>query len=285
MQGKPVWAQYEDRLRRVSAYIHDHLDDDLDMESMAEIACLSSWHWHRIYRAVHGETAVATVKRLRLHRAAGELAQSQLPIDQIAKRAGYPNIRSFTRTFRDAYGQSPAQYRNSGSHAPYRQAAEQRNIVMFSIEIKALEPMRIIGLPHSGAYNEISRTYTQLWQLLVTRQIIRPGMVGVAIYHDDPDVTPAKELRSFAAVSASKDVKADDPLTEQALGGGDHAILTFKGPYAGLDAAYEWLFRTWLPGSGRAVSDAPGYAVYLNNPADTPPAELLTEIRLPLAAV
>lgn len=115
---------------------------------------------------------------------------------------------------------------------------------MFDVETKSLESMCIIGLPHNGAYMEISRTYTQLWQLLVTRQMFRPGMVGAAVYYDDPDVPPEEELRSFAAVSAPGDVMAKVPRTEQILGGGDHAVLTFKGSYA----AYEWLFRTWLPG-------------------------------------
>ena len=66
MNGETAWALYETRLRRVSAYIHDHLDEELDMARLAEIACMSSYHWHRIYRAIYGETLAATVKRLRL---------------------------------------------------------------------------------------------------------------------------------------------------------------------------------------------------------------------------
>lgn len=283
MSKKSAWARYEARLRRVSAHIHDHLDDDLDMERLAEIACLSPWHWHRIYRAVHGETAAATVRRLRLHRAAGELAQGSAPIARIAERAGYPNIRSFTRTFREAYGQTPAAFRNKGGHAPYQHATEQGNTIMFNVEIRQQPQTRLIGLPHQGPYMEIGRTYTQLWELLRTRSLFAPGMIGIAVYYDDPQITPEAELRSFAAVSVPEDVEAAPPLIERHLAGGEHAVLTFKGSYAGLHAAYDWLFRTWLPGSGREVNEAPAHEVYLNNPADTPPAELLTEIRLPLA--
>lgn len=85
MNGETAWAVYETRLRRVLTYIHDHLDDELDMDRLAEIACLSSYHWHRIYRAIYGETLAATVKRLRLHRAAGEIVGSNLPVSDIAK--------------------------------------------------------------------------------------------------------------------------------------------------------------------------------------------------------
>lgn len=282
MEDRGVWARYEERLRRVSSYIHDHLDDDLDMDRMAEIACLSPWHWHRIYRAVHGETARATVKRLRLHRAAGELAQSHAPVSRIAKRAGYPNVQSFTRTFREAYGLAPAEYRKSGGHALYQTAAAQGNVTMFDVEVKTLEPLRIIGLRHTGPYMEINRAYARLWELLQTRGLVHPDMMGIAVYFDDPDVTPPDKLRSLAAVSAPEDVEADAPLEERRLDGGEHAVLLYRGPYAGLDAAYKWLFGTWVPASGQAMASAPAYEIYLNSPSDTPPAELLTQICLPL---
>lgn len=118
MNGDTAWALYENRLRRVSAYIHDHLDEELDMERLAEIACMSSYHWHRIYRAIYGETLAATVKRLRLHRAAGEIVRTELAVSEIAKRSGYPNLQSFNRIFKSVYGMPPARYRKEEATQP-----------------------------------------------------------------------------------------------------------------------------------------------------------------------
>lgn len=50
------WITYEKRLKRVTDHIHAHLDDELDLDKLAEVACMSAYHWHRIYRAVLGET-------------------------------------------------------------------------------------------------------------------------------------------------------------------------------------------------------------------------------------
>jgi AraC family transcriptional regulator len=47
-------------------------------------------------------------------------------------------------------------------------------------------------------------------------------------------------------------------------------------------AAYEWLYGTWLVQSGREAADAPVFEEYLNNPKETAPADLHTEICLPL---
>ena len=46
--------------------------------------------------------------------------------------------------------------------------------------------------------------------------------------------------------------------------------------------AYEWLYGTWLPQSGRDPGDAPCLEEYLNSPRDTAPTELLSDIYLPL---
>jgi AraC family transcriptional regulator len=47
-------------------------------------------------------------------------------------------------------------------------------------------------------------------------------------------------------------------------------------------AAYLWLYGIWLLQSGKEIGDGPIVEEYLNNPRDTPPTELLTEICLPL---
>ena len=112
-------SEYHARLQRVSDYIHDHLDEALNLHQLSELACLSPHHWHRIYAAFFGETMAATIKRLRLNRAAGFLAQSLMPIQKVAERSGFTNVQSFTRTFSDAYGLPPAAYRTKGQHTEF----------------------------------------------------------------------------------------------------------------------------------------------------------------------
>src|SRR5689334_4123572 len=108
---------YASRLTRVSAYIHDHLDEELNLDVLAGIACLSPYHWHRIYHAHFGETVAATVRRLRLQRAAADLAHTAVSIAKVAERAGYDSQASFTRAFNAAFGLPPAKYRDIGGHS------------------------------------------------------------------------------------------------------------------------------------------------------------------------
>ncbi|RDL51571.1 Multiple antibiotic resistance protein MarA [Ensifer sp. M14] len=282
MDEQVSWATYERRLHRVSDYIYGHLNEELDLDRLAEIACLSPHHWHRIYRAVHGETLAATVKRLRLQKTAADLVQSDLPVEAIAQRSGYPNIQSFNRTFKAAYGLPPARYRKEGSHKTFETASSEGIADMYEVTLKEIDSFDLVGVAHTGSYMGIGKAFETLYGTLFSRNLFRPDMEMVGIYLDDPELVATDKLRSFACVTARQALPADAPLTPQTLDGGRYAVLRHKGPYADMPLAYQWLYGTWLPQSGREVRDSLMFEKYLNNPRDVPPTELLSEIYLPL---
>jgi AraC family transcriptional regulator len=86
-----------DRFIRVADHVADHLDDPLDLQRLAEIACLSPYHFQRSWLAFTGETLAQMVTRLRLHRAAGRLIASDAAVEAVARQAGYGSAAAFTR--------------------------------------------------------------------------------------------------------------------------------------------------------------------------------------------
>lgn len=282
-EPKPsLWIDYEDRLRRVTQYIHDHLDEPLDLNRLAEVACLSPYHWHRIYHGVHGETAAATVKRLRLHRAAGQLARTRQPVAEISAAAGYANVASFTRAFGESYGLPPAQYRTAGSHARFAASLKQGESIMFDVTIREIPARQAVTLAHHGSYQQIGRAFEQLGTWFAVRGLLTPASRMVGLYYDDPAAVPEASLRSQAGIVVETAPAIEPPYELTPLRGGDYAVLRHKGPYVDLPAAYQWLYGTWLPKSGRQVADAPPFEEYLNTPREVPPTELLTDICVPL---
>lgn len=275
---------YEVRFDRVLAYIYEHLDEDLDLIKLAEIACLSPYHWHRIYRGIYGESIVATVKRLRLHRAAGYLAQTDMTIERVACKSGYRNVQSFTRIFKAEYGLPPAQYRHRGSHTRFLQQTMNEVLEMYDIEIRKVPKLKTASLSHSGSYMNIGKAFDTLFGTLNARSQFTPNMRTIGIYYDDPEVVPENELRSRACVIVGEDFKPEAPLQEEEVAAGSYAVLTYKGPYSDMLAAYNWFYGEWLTQSGHEAGDAPVFEEYLNDPRNTSPAELLTDIYLPLRA-
>lgn len=153
---------------------------------------------------------------------------------------------------------------------------------MQNVDIVNIEAIATVGLPHSGAYMAIGRSFDKLWGLLNARGLVRDMPRILALYYDDPNLVTEADLRSFACVSLPHDVEVAAPLETRIIEGGSYAVITHQGPYAELHTSYDALYGGWLPQSGRQVRDAPAFEDYLNDPRSTAPSELLTRIYLPL---
>lgn len=272
------------RIERVQTYIANHLDDDLDFDRLAEVAAMSPYHWHRIYRSICGETATQTVRRMRMHRAAVELIRSSTDLTGIAKRAGYGSVEAFSRAFGAAYGEPPASYRRRATVPDVSSPQWRQGGQTYPVRIENKPVYRLLSARHDGDYMLVGQAFEKVVAYAFANGLLfgAPQMVG--IYHKDPGSTDVSELRTDAGVILDNgpDIPAETGLGYVTTPGGRQAILTFKGPYVELSRAYDWLFGQWLPDSGEEADDFPVAEYYLNDPKSVPASELLTEIRLTL---
>lgn len=105
----------------------------------------------------------------------------------------------------------------------------------------------------------------------------------IALYHDDPESTPADQLRSDAGVAVPADVTLPPELAEQRLPAGRYARTVHVGSYEKLGDTWARFLGEWLPESGERLGTGPSYERYLNDPTGTPKEKLLTEIYVPIA--
>ena len=154
---------------------------------------------------------------------------------------------------------------------------------MHPVTIENLQPVRAAGVLHTGPYTDIGKAFHHLGGVIAARNLF-PHIRGmIAIYRDMPGAKPDAELRAHAAAIITEGFPTDiDGLDYFDLAGGRHAVMAHKGPYATLTAAYDWLYGKWLPQSGEEPRDAPPVELYVNDPAQTAPDALRTDIRLPL---
>ncbi len=99
------------RLAHARDYLHGNAHRPLDLNEIATEACLSPYHFHRQFKAVHGLTPHQYLTRLRLDRASRMLRHTDQPITQIALAVGFQNPAAFSRRFTGAFGEPPVQYR------------------------------------------------------------------------------------------------------------------------------------------------------------------------------
>jgi AraC family transcriptional regulator len=287
MPTKPATRlDYGRRIARAMAHVADHPDRTPTLEELAAVAAFSPCHFHRVYRAVAGETPAETLARARLSRAAVELLRSGAPVARIARRAGYGGAAAFTRAFRAAHGVPPAAYRARGGvglPVPSGDPPEKESGTMHHVELRDLPALRLAAVRHTGPYHEIGAAFDRLQAWGAARGLIGPDTRFFGLFHDDPGTVPAGGLRADAGFTAGPGVEGDGEVSVIEVPAAPRvAVLRFRGPYAELERPYGWLYGEWLPASGEEPADRPGLEEYVNDPKTTRPPELLTDIVLPL---
>jgi AraC family transcriptional regulator len=276
--------RYAVALQQVLDWLLTHLDEPVDFYRLADQACLSPFHFHRVYRGLTGETPQETQRRMRLHRAAVALLGSSQSIARVAHEAGYGSVQAFSRAFREAYGEAPMAYRvRTQTVTPLTFPPIQEHTAMYQVEIRTLDPQPVAALAHRGNYQGIGETFERLNAWAAGQGLLGPQSRSFGIYYDDPQSLPASTLRADACIQVPTDLPLEAPFRHLQTPGGRCAVLEFVGPYAELDQAYQWLFSQWLPDSGEQPGDAPCFEEYLNDPRTVSPAQLRTAICIPLA--
>ena len=273
---------YDTRISRVIDYIYSNPSADLSLDCLADVAAMSRFHWHRVFSALTGESCAQIVRRVRMHRAAFWLVQTEWPLAKIAREVGYNNTQSFTRAFPEVFDAKPLKIRAAQAQHVLTLRCKEGDEDMYEVKVEDAPERRLAAMAHVGAYNGVSKSYEKVAAVFTIRDLWKHARGMVGIYYDDPSTVPEAELRSYAAVELADDVVVPDPLEEVLIRGDESAVLVMQGAYTGLQEAYEWLYGQWLPQSGRMPADQPSYEVYLNSPMDTAPANLLTQIYVPI---
>src|SRR5262245_62021946 len=204
---------YANAVQRAIEDIAAHLDAAADLRALADLACLSPFHFHRVFRGMTGETPLELRRRLCLERAAWSLARNGQPVTDVAFDAGYETHEAFTRAFRAAYGTPPSGFKqrkhkrielaatcgvhyDAGGRVPVFIPRDSGGQAM-DVEIKDMPTLRVGTVHHVGPYNQIPQAFERLGQIAGAVGLLeQPGTMMVALYHDDPESTPVDELRS-----------------------------------------------------------------------------------------
>jgi AraC family transcriptional regulator len=93
-------AEVHRRILLATDYIHANFERDVALDVLANVACLSKYHFLRLFTAIHGITPNAFVHRKRARVAGRLLASSSLTMDEVAGRVGYAARSSLFRQMR-----------------------------------------------------------------------------------------------------------------------------------------------------------------------------------------
>jgi len=231
---------YRQRISRVIDYIYLHLDRDLNVNILAEVAMMSPYHFHRIYRQLAQENVNATIRRLRLQRSAAELTRSSQPVSSIAKKVSYSSTEAFSRAFTKQFGMTPSQFREQKRADQAR--CDEPFIAMLPIEqevysdmyevnIQNIERINVRGYHHQGDYMKIGQVFEKLFIEAAANGLFNESTRSLGLYYDDPKTVAQDELRSVACLAVDGNAQILEGLMPEKIEipAGKYACLDFKG--------------------------------------------------------
>ncbi|MBD3612794.1 MAG: AraC family transcriptional regulator [Hydrogenovibrio crunogenus] len=279
---------YINRMNRVCDYILAHLNDDLSVEKLSEVACFSKFHFHRQFSTYTGMTVGKFVLMQRLKQASKQLAFNQpMRVIDIALEAHFESPEAFSRAFKNTFGQTPSQFRQSPNwhtwRAQYALPIIERNIVM-NIDLVEFDHTLIAVLEHRGPAEKIedSLNIFRKWRKTTPYSPVA-NHKSFGLVYDDPDTVEPAKFR-FDLCAEVKETIPDNAqgLINKAIPAGRCAVLRHEGSLNTIGDKVRHLYCNWLPNSGEELRDFPCFFHYTNLNGDTPESDLVTDIYLPL---
>lgn len=112
--------------------IEERIREKLTVEALARGVHFSKYHYQRMFREAVGDSVMGYVTRRKLALAAGELAETDSTVLEVALRYGYDSHEGFTRSFKSYMGVTPAEYRKYRLPARPREMEKERSAMMYS---------------------------------------------------------------------------------------------------------------------------------------------------------
>lgn len=308
--------EYTARINRVIDYIEQHFNEEITLDKIAQIACFSPFHFHRIFSTLTHETINSFIQRLRIEKAAQQLKiDENATISEIAYNCGFGSAAHFSRTFRKYFGLTAKEYRETekaifakdgfyfskngqltrkiNQMSPdfkeqlcsdhFNQFNHSNFFIMDTkIEIKEMPEINVVYCRHTGQFNQIGKAYEKLMKWAGPRGLLNfPNTKTMTVYHDDPAITAIEHVRQSACITVDHEVKVDGEIGKMKLAGGKYAVGHFEIDEKGFEKAWNTMCL-WFTESGYQPRDGYPYELYYNSPDDDKKGRFVLDICIPV---
>ena len=262
------------RINRVINFTRENASQRISLNDLADVACISRFHFARVFADYCHETPMEFVSRVRLEQSISRLIyQPHRPVTDIALTSGFASSQSFANAFRHRFKVSPRKVRAQNSwyvtdfpENQYFTSPVMSGLLMQmpdyshnrAVEMQAMPEMRLAYLRHRGPY--YNRSMGRKAQLIKLIDWAKPrglwceetSIIGVC--PDNSAVTPPQFCQYDFGIEVEDGVREDELISIQKLPAATLATLRVAGTSSTARQAWRWLISQWLPRSGMILA-------------------------------
>lgn len=290
--------EYIKRINYVLDFVEKNLDKDLSLNQLSKKVHYSSFHFHRIFSVIVGETLNTFINRKRIERIASILlVGTHKPINELAYSYGFNSDNSFSRAFKKYYGISPTEFKSEGKSILSKIGIEPITMEKYicsidnlkkwidmnaQITVKELQEMKLAGIMHIGEFDEMGSMYQRLMKWSAQKEVLDMlNFKAITIYHDNPNVTQFSKVRYSACVTINKNIKAEGEIRPLAIQKGIYAIGHFEINANDFPKAWESMC-IWVVENEYEFRDGDYFEVYHNDHKTHPEQKFIVDFCIPL---
>ena len=292
---------YIERINAVQDYIENHLDEEINIRKLSQVASFSEYHFQRIFKQFTSESLYSFIKRLRLEKAIFLLRSNRkLSIQDIAFSVGFSNQASFAKALKEKYQLNASRIREMNDLEIDRLFAENRtngkvlpddlhynNPVEFTLQ--TIEPIKVLYTRYTGAYKGntdlFAKLFTKLYCFADKNKLLRQNAKWFVVYHDFCDLTVEEKLRLSVCLSVHDDVPAQGEFGCMEIAGGRYAVGRFLLGASDYQGAWNFMISKWLPDSGYLPDDRFCFEFYPPQQEEDDHGRRPVEIFLPITSL
>lgn len=256
----------------VVEYIEEHLQKEIDYESMAYILGYSTYHFQRLFMMIANVSLAEYIRCRRLSKAAADLLDSECKVIDIALKYGYSSPNSFQRAFKAMHGISPGDVKKSNAtikaYPPLSFELTIKGASTMDYRIAQMDSFRIVGrklhttMENGESYKRVPAFWGEVNEsiadILALMDAEPMGLLGVSNYN--PNLY-GSEFDYYISVASNKIIPKG--MAEFYVPASTWAIFPFQKE--GTDRIQEFQKRVlfeWLPSSGYEFAKAPDIELF-----------------------
>ena len=215
--GLKTLLDHKDRILRALRYIETHLGGPLPTGTVAKVACLSHYHFHRKFSEYTGSTVSGYIRKRRLSRAADALRTSGRSVTDIGFSLGYGTSEAFTKAFKRRFGCAPSEYRQQYADRVLIKSSARSNPIV-------LKPLMTGGSDRTRG----RAAFRELQLMAADVQPDGPDATWVSVFPDIHASRPIEDAPAYCVAFSAMRYAVVFPgagTSVEKSGSGSHAVL------------------------------------------------------------
>ncbi len=299
-----IEKDYISRINLALKYIDNNLDFELSLESLSKMALYSPFHFHRIFKALVGETLHAYIIRKRIEKTASVLLHKRhVSITELSLQYGFNSNASFTRAFKRFYGISPSEFRKENldkfSKISTVESKNGQEIQVFekyicninnhlnwikmhaNIEIKEIPELKFASMTHFGIHG-VENVFDRLLKWAKSKDLMKnPGTKMARIFHDSFKITDPNKVRMSICLLTNEPFIVKGEINAGIIKKSKSIVGHFEIAPDGFEKSWSSLF-IWMNENGYKKAEEHPFEIYHNDFRENPEKKCIVDLHIPI---